>query len=357
MASRYGLLTLFDSDREFVNTVGQSIVYDEIQKLAARWNADMQLATSVFISGQTSDFKIRFKLPGGGHMQRTRQQSGPGAVKVYGDWDVAFPLEEFGDAIADNEVDLAYMTAGDINRHLSTIFIRATNTYRYEMLKALLNNTQDSFVDERKGTLLIEPLANGDAVVYPPVLGAEDGATEDHYLESGYTVANISDTNNPLVTGRDELEEHFGSSPAGENIVAICAPDVSSKIAATLTGFVHVVDRFIRVGVDTDVPINFPNIPGKIIGRHSGVWVAEWRWLPATYMIFLHLDEEPPLMERIDLPETGLGSGLQLVANDEIHPLSKATWRWRFGLGAANRLNGCIIEVANGGTYSVPTGY
>ncbi len=358
MASRYGLLTLFDSDREFVNTVGQSIVYDAITDLAVRWNADMQAATQVFVTGQTSDFKIRYKSPGGGHMQRTRQQSGPGVVKVYGQWDVAFPLEEFGDAIADNEVDLAYMTGGDLNRHLSTIFLRATNTYRYEMLKALLNNVQDSFVDERKGTLLIEPLANGDAVVYPPVLGAEDGAVEDHYLEAAYAVTSISDTNNPLPVGRDELEEHFGTSAGGENIVALCAKDVSDELANELTNFVPVPDQFVRLGVDTDVPIGLPSVPGKIRGRHSGVWVVEWRWLPATYIIFLHLQEEPPLLERVDIPETGLASGLQLVANDEIYPLHKATWRWRFGLGVANRLNGVAMEVnVAGDGYDVPSGY
>lgn len=357
MASRYGLLTLFDSDREFINTVGQSIVYDEIVKLTARWNAEMQAASAVFLAGQTDSFKIRYKLPGGGHMQRTRQQSGPGVVKVYGEWDVAFPLEEFSDALGENEVDMAYMTAGDLNRHLSTIFVRATNTYRYEMLKALLNNTQDTFVDERKGSLLIEPLANGDSVVYPPILGAEDGATEDHYLETGYTVANISDTNNPLITGRDELEEHFGSGAAGENIVALCSKDVSDKIVATLTNFTEIPDQFIRLGVNADIPVRLPSVPGKVRGRHSGVWVAEWRWLPATYMIFLHLDEEQPLMERVDESGTGLPTGLTLVANDEIYPLSKSTWRWRFGLGVANRLNGVVMEVASGGTYTVPTGY
>ncbi len=357
MTFRYGLMTLFDSDREYIQVVGQQIIYDEIEKLAARWNADMQAATAVFIAGRTSDFKVRFKMPGGGHMQRTRQQSGPGVVKVTGQWDVAFPLEEFSDALGENEIDMAYMTAGDLNRHLSTIFLRATNTYRQEMLAALLNNTQDSFVDERKGTLLIEPLANGDAIVYPPILGAEDEAVEDHYLESGYLVSAISDTNNPLLTGRDHLEEHFGTSSAGENIVAICAKDVSDKIVSTLSGFVEVPDRFVRVGDNTDVPFGLPGIPGKIRGRHSGVWVAEWRWLPATYMIFLHLQEEQPLMERIDVEDTGLPVGLTLVATDEIYPLTKSTWRWRFGLGVQNRLNGVIIEVASGGTYSVPTGF
>lgn len=354
MAFRYGLLDLFDSDREYVSVVGQRLIYDEIAKLAARWNADMQLATSVFVSGRTEDFKFRYKSPGGGHMQRVGTQAGPGVVKVSGHWDVAFPLEEFGDGLADNDVDMAYMTAGDLNRHLSTIFLRATNTYRYEMLKALMVSTQDTFVDPRKGNLSIEPLANGDSVLYPPILGAETEATETHYLETGYTVANISDTNNPLVTGRDELEEHFGTSAAGENIVAICAKDVSDKIAATLTGFVAVPDRYVRVGDTTDVPTGLPTIPGKIRGRHSGVWVAEWRWLPATYMIFLHLGEEQPLMERVDPADTGLQQGLHLIATDEVHPLTKSTWRWRFGLGVANRLNGVAIEVAAGGTYTDP---
>jgi hypothetical protein len=356
MASRFGLLTLFDSDREYVNTVGQEIVYEWIQRTVARWNADLQLASSVFVSGQTQNFKTRYKLPGGGHLQRTRQQSGPGAVKTYGYWDVAFPLEEFGNALADNEVDLAYMTAGDLATHMSTIFTQATNTYRYEMLRRLLNNTQVSFVDERKGTLSIEPLANGDSVVYPPILGAEAGAVEDHYLETGYLVSAISDTNNPLITGRDELEEHFGSNPGGENIVALCSKDVSDELV-TLTGFTEIPDQFIRYGDNTDIPVGLPTVPGKIRGRHSGVWVVEWRWLPTTYTIFLHLGEEPPLRERVDEAGTGLTGGLQLVANDELYPLHKATWRWRFGLGTAQRLNGVVIEVASGGTYTIPTGY
>jgi hypothetical protein len=74
-------------------------------------------------------------------------------------------------------------------------------------------------------------------------------------------------------------------------------------------------------------------------------------------MMFLHLQEEQPLMERVDIAETRLPTGLTLVGNDEIYPLAKSTWRWRFGLGVQNRLNGVIIEVAAGGSYTVPSGY
>jgi hypothetical protein len=32
-------------------------------------------------------------------------------------------------------------------------------------------------------------------------------------------------------------------------------------------------------------------------------------------------------------------------------------WRWRFGLGTRNRLNGVIMELGVGGSYSIPSDY
>lgn len=352
MATSYGLLTVFDSDREFVNTKGQRIVLDAIREVVARYNAEIRARTGLFVSGLTEDHKFRYKLPGGGHMQRMNTQGRPAAVKARGEWDVAFPLEGFGDAIADNRIDMAYMTAGDLERHLSSIFIRGTNTYRFEMIKALVNNVQDSFVDARKGTLLVEPLANGDAVVYPPVIGSETEATEDHYLASG-GAAVANDDFQAIV---DDLEQHFGAGTGGENILVICNNAESAAIKA-LSDFVEVPDRFIRVGDTTDVPFGLPMAPGRILGRHkAGCWVAEWRWWPAAYLYGTHLESAPPLMERHDEAVSGLPSGLNLVAEDSAYPLQESFWEWRFGLGASNRLNGVVMEIT-AGAFSIPTGY
>jgi hypothetical protein len=209
-------------------------------------------------------------------------------------------------------------------------------------------------VDERKGSLLIEPLANGDAVVYPPVLGAEAEATEDHYIISGG--ATIVDADDPFPLIVNELEEHFGAATGGENIV-VFINNAETALTKALTNVVEVPDRYIRVGDDTDVPAGLPGVPGRIIGRHtSGCWIAEWRWWPADYLFGIHLEEEPPLMERVDEAGTGIAQGLQLVSRDEMYPLEKATWRWRFGLGVANRLNGVVCEVDTV-SYTIPTGY
>jgi hypothetical protein len=84
-------------------------------------------------------------------------------------------------------------------------------------------------------------------VVYPPVLGSETEATEDHYLESGYASANVSDTNDPYVTVVDDLEHHFGAATGGENIV-VFINNAERGVTEDLTDFAPVPDQYIRVG-------------------------------------------------------------------------------------------------------------
>lgn len=356
MAGIFGILGLSDTERAFANTVGQQVVYDGIVRLLEQYNAELNAALAVFVEEETENFKERYKLPGGGRLQRRGGYAPSAAVKAYGGYDVAYPLEDFGAQLADNDVAMAYMTIQDIQRHLDTIFIQNTNTVRFEMLKALLNNAQDTFVDPLHGSLSIEPLANGDSNTYPPVLGSESEATENHYLESSYAASAISDTNNPYVTVRDELEEHFGAAQGGSNIVAFIN---NAEVPETedLTDFDPLNDRFVIPGTQTAQLTGLPALPGRIIGRTNGVWVSEWRWVPANYLIAVHLDAPAPLKRRVDPADTGLARGLTLVARDEAYPLESAHYRNRFGMGCGNRLSAVVLEFGTGGTYSIPSGY
>lgn len=351
-----GMLTLNDTDRVFNSTDGQRVVLDAIATYLNKVRSDLALAQSVFVETSTTDHIERYRLPGGGRLQRRGGYARSGAVKNFGAWDVAYPLEDFGDQIAENDIAMAYMSVGDMERHVDTVVNQSVNTRRFEMLKALVQNVTRTFVDPLWGSLTIQPAANNDAVTYPPVLGAETEATDDHYLETGYAGSAISDSNNPLVTARDELEEHFGAGTGGENIVVFINNAQRAKIEA-LTGFDEVIDRFIRAGDQTNVPIQLPNVPGRIIGRGSGVWVSEWRWIPANYLVAVHLDAPAPLKERIDPPDTRLGQGLQLVAREADYPIESAHWRDRFGYGVGNRLNLVVLECATGGSYTIPTAY
>lgn len=355
MSGIFGVLGINDTDRVWLSTLGQRAIYDAIQTVLAQHNADLNAALGVFVEGTTSDHTFRYKLPGSGRLQEMGTQSQPAAVKASGGWDVAFPLRGYGAQFAGNRVDMAYMSTQDLNRHLDTIMQQDINTVRFEMLKALFNNTARTFVDPLWGSLTIQPLANNDSVVYPPVLGSESEAADNHYIEVNYT--SVTDTNNPFPAMRDELEEHFGTPQGGSNVAVFVN---SNQLAAieNLSDFDPVNDRFTTPGVNTAQLTGLPAaIPGRVIGRTNGVWIIEWRFIPSTWMLAIHLDAPKPLFQRVDPADTGLPQGLALVATDEEHPFTMSFYEHRFGFGVGNRLSAMIEELGNGTTYGIPTAY
>lgn len=364
MAGIFGNLNISDTERVFNATVGQQVIWEAVQAYLARAREELDVAMSLFVQETTEDYKRRYKLPGGGYLQERGEDGSFANVKALGSWDVAFPIKDVGAAVGGNDVDLAYMTAKELQTHIETVEIQNINTVRHEILKALFNSAQESYSDRLWGTLLVEPLANGDAVVYPPVLGASIEATDNHYLESGYASASISDSNNPYATIAAELEEHFGAPTGGSQIAAFINPAEVAKTRA-LAEFVPVADLGVRYGnaqdLSTAIPAELLRV-GRVIGRMdtSGVWVVEWRFMTAAYIIGIHLDAPKPLIRRIDPADTQLGNGLQLVAREELRdnfPFTNSYWRHRFGLGCGNRLNGVVMELGTGGTYSVPAAY
>lgn len=359
MGQLLGLLNIAEAaaDKVYVSTLGQRIVYDAVRALLDNYNKDLARAKALFVERTTTDHKLRYKLPGSGRLQRRGGLAQSATTKATGYWDVAFPLEDFGAAFGGDDIALAYMTAAELDRHMQTIMVQDVNTVRYEMLKALLNSSARTFSDDIRGSLTIEPLANGDAVVYPPALGSESEATDNHYLESGYLATAISDTNNPFPVIRRELTEHFGVEQGGEDIAVFINSAETPEVSA-LASFDEMPDRYIRPGQDTAVPTGVPaNLPGVVLGRADHCWVVEWDWVPASYMVGIHLAAPAPLIERVDPEETGLGRGLQLVAKSEEYPLETSNYRHRFGFGVGNRLSAMVLELGNGGTYTVPSGY
>jgi hypothetical protein len=122
---------------------------------------------------------------------------------------------------------------------------------------------------------------------------------------------------------------------------------------------VQVPDSMIRPGTQTALPTTLPaGVPGRILGRHNaGVWVVEWRWIPANYLLAIHMGAPKPLIQRADPPDTSLPAGLTLVAEEMDQPFKSSYWSHRFGFGVGNRLNGVVLELGTGGTYTVPSGY
>lgn len=357
MSGIYGLLGIEDSDRSFrVQNSGAEVVYDAISELLDSWNVGLSQAMGVFVEKETDIFKKRYKLPGGGKLQEVGVQAQVAARKRTGQYDVAFPLKEYAAGFGGNRVEMAYMTIEELDNHLKSLFTEDAATVRYLMLTRLFDEDQVTFVDDLHGSLSIEGLANGDAVVYPPVVGSATEATEDHYLESNYAAGDISDTNNPFKTIRDELLHHTGRQLGGNNVAVFIHNDETPETEA-LTDFDPVSDTFVADGMDTAVPVGLPAaLPGRVIGRTNGVWVVEWDFIPSGYMYGQDLDQPAPLYMRVDPADTGLPRGFALVTDEKGKgPLSGAVWSRRIGFGAGNRLNGVCMELGTGGSYTEPT--
>ena len=137
---------------------------------------------------------------------------------------------------------------------------------RRRILQRLYNNTQYTFTDRRLGSTEVESLANGDAVVYPPIEGSYVEAVADAYTGTNFTA--ITDTDDPYRTAVAWFNDHFEANTGNDNIVTFIN-EAQQVATEALTAFVPVPDSFVVSGDDTDVPARLPSVPGKIIGRHS----------------------------------------------------------------------------------------
>ena len=358
----FGALGVPDNDYAFVNTYGQTVVYDATIAILGDHNDDMTATMALFVQADTKDHTMRYKLEGQGRLQETGRQSRAAEVKPGGGWDVGFPLKNYAAAGAMDRVTYAYMRLAEYNKTLKTVMNQDRNTARYNILRALFNNTARVVIDELWGSITVQPLANGDAVLYPPVVGSEVNATAQNYLGVPSSATTFNDSNNPIPLLVNALEQHFGTPTFGSEII-IFINNAQTASVQGLAGFDSVPNRFVTYGITTnlvdevDIP---PALPGRVLGEVDSALIVEWRWIPAGYMLAIHLGAEKPLMRRIDDPETGLEPGLQLVAESFDQPFVRAEWVNRYGVGAANRLNGvCLDLTAAGGanTYTVPTAY
>lgn len=358
MSTIFALAGLNTDDYRYAQSADRQLIYDAVNTYVQTRNAATRAASAFLVEGDTTNGRMKYQLPMTGRDERVRADATGPTLKRYGGWEVGFPLYTYNPRVTLTNVAMAQLTPAEFQAHIDGVANRYDETMRFEMLYALFNNTQRTFTDP-EGTLTsetIEPLANGDAVVYPPVLGAASEATENHYLESGYATAAISDTNNPIKTIADDLIQHFGRMTGGSDVVVLINPAEQAKIEA-LSGFVEVRDSRVQLNDTAAELSNIPLIPGEVIGRVSGATVSVWDWIPSGYLLGRYMGAPAPLMRRVDgAPTLGAGNVINLeklsTGNMEYN-----SWQYRFGFGVGNRLNAVVMELGTGGSYSIPSDY
>lgn len=361
MAGLFGHLGIADTERPFTRIDGQELIWTATNDIFQRWNQDLNDALSLFVEMTTANFKERYKLPGGGYLQEEGfDPTAPsGTVKASGSYDVAYPLRSYGASMAWTDVGLGYMTMGEYETHVQTVFNQNNNTVFNRLLYAIFNNAPSAFLDPIHGSLTLVPLANGDSVVYPPVFGSVTEATANHYLAPNYTEATISSTNNPFIQARDLLETRWGFPQGGSPIVSLVNTSAVPYIQL-LPGFVEAPNIHIDYGDNMALANKaYPSIPigARVVGNVDGVAVAEWPRIPTGWIVTQHTSAPKPVKRRQDPSDTGLGAGLTLRTTDYEHPFTTAHWRHRFGFGVGNRLSTVVTALNGTASYTIPTAY
>jgi hypothetical protein len=298
------------------------------------------------------------ELPGSGTLQPLDEWGNPLPVQPSGYYQVAYPIQGGGTAFGDNRVTRAIMTVEEVARLTMDAMQKDKDWLIRHALAAIFTNTTWSYTDKvgpngskGLGAITIQPLANGDTVVYARK-GTLGSAVDTHYLAQSAAVA---DATNPFPTIKAELDEHPSNS--GPVVAYIATDQVATTVA--LTEFVEVTDPDIRYGADSDVlAANGEAMvgPGKeVLGKtKSGVWVVEAPIIPSGYMIAVSTGGGAPLrMREYPAPE------LQGLFLEQYSPDGnrQETRLIRYaGFGVRNRVAALVQRIGNS-SYAIPSGY
>lgn len=312
-------------------------------------NRQMNALVGLF-ADRTTDFKRRFQTPVAARLQPLEQDGRARPIQPAGFYDIAFPLHQAGLAWGVNRITRVKMTIEDANRITATMLSADMRWMRDHLLAAMFVNSPWTHTDPEHGALTIEGLANGDSVRYLVQTGADQGATDNHYLAQANAIDN---SNDPFPAIHEELTEH----PENEgNVVAVIPTNLKASVEA-LNGFMPFTDPNIRLGSAQSELIGNPDItvPGEMIGYHdSGVWISEWRGMVSNY-IFATMTGGPRPLAMREQPESEL-QGFAQVATREDHPFWESHWERIAGFGGQNRVGAVVMRIGNG-SYAVPSGY
>lgn len=323
------------------------LVNEAIAASVAEHNRQVNAALTELVR-RTTDYTVRVRLGSGGTLQPLDEWGNPLPVKDAGFYDVAFPIQGGGTAWGDNRVSRAMMTVADADRYTMGMLRRDADWMRRHIAAALFDNTTWSFVDEEKGTLTVQPLANNDTVTFPRNNGTL--ATDNHYYAQA---AAIADASNPFPAWRTELSEHPGNDGP---LVAYIPTNLRSAVQGLAT-FEDVSDPNIDPGVNARRLVGRIDrgMGDEVLGYVDGVWVVEWSFLPDNYGFVVARNADTPALAMREYPAAEL-QGLFIENFSPDGNLREYRYIRYAGFGVYNRTAALAFRIGNA-NYAIPTGF
>ena len=345
----YGFVNLKDVYNQRIDDVGVPVVNEAIDATFAEHNRQLNAVMALFVDA-TTEYKLRYRTPTAARLQPLDENGRARPIKMAGYYDIAFPLQDAGTAWGQTYKASKKMTVAEAANIVNTLLTADKRWMRDHVLAALFANAAWTFVDEQHGSLTIKGLANSDTDTYLIQAGTDAGATDTHYLAQANAINN---SNDPFGTIYAELTEH----PENSGDVVVFVPTGLKASIQGLSAFYPLGDPNLNPGVATTTVRGSLGVqlPGTLFGYHEEkVWLAEWKALPAGYMVATTTGGDRALAMREE-PEASL-RGFNRVAERNDHPFYEGQYLRTAGFGAQNRVGAVVYRVGNG-AYAVPTNY
>lgn len=354
MTVAYGFISLQDLFNQRIQTAGVQRVYDAVKTSAEEYTRVVNALLAEF-ANRTTDAQTQVELPGDGSLQPLDADGNPLPVAPSGSYTVAFPIQGAGTAWGTNRVTRALMTVEEAARATQDALQKDADWNIRHLMAALFDNVAWTFKDEAGpngskglGNITIQPLANGDSVVYVRK-GNVAAATDNHYLAQANA---IDDTHNPYETIETELLEH----PSNTGRILCYIPTALKASTIALSTFKTVADPNVAY-TTTELATNVPQVgPGEeVLGYIEGTkcWIVLWSAMPSDLILAKMEGKAVLKMREYDAPQ--LQGFFPEQANVDGNHYVNRMLRY-CGYGVEDRV-GALVYKIGAGAYAIPTGY
>lgn len=359
----FGTNTSFDTLKSSTQTIadfGEDRAWDAISELLAVYNRQASEVTG-FIVDTTTDRMRRYGAGATMEMQRTDEVGIANAQKVRQNAICGFPLEKYEIALQWTRIYFQTRLAGEFAAQIEAVTTASMRRFLKNIKIAVMfgvdYNFNDYLVDhlDNQFSLPVRALVNADGQPIPPGPNGEtfNATTHTHYL------ASASLTNAWAIGLVDTVLEHTAEGAA---MIWISRADASSWSALAdfkpMTYVTTIKSETQEYGVGDLNPTSLNN---RQIGWFHGcaIWVKPY-W-PTNYaFVFMTETGLKPLCKRVRgvQPDSGgapvQGAGdLQLIYQNESHPLRSTGWEQTYGVGVWNRTS-AAVGFYNGSQYQQP---
>lgn len=361
IGAAYGTLAALDTLASLSNTTvadyGEDNAFADIDAALAAHNRIETELLAEFVERST-DRQRRYGSQDAMAMDELDEFGRGDAQKISAGSTVGFPMRLYGLSVQWTRKYLQNATGEELAKQTVAAMDADSKVIQREIKRALFNPTNATFTDRLVDSvsLAVKRLINADSASIPLGPNGEtfDGATHTHYLYTASTSLAAADMNSLIET---VIEHHA----VGNALVYINRAQETA--VRGLTGFTAYLDaRLIPAPGSTSAEarssLSSYNVNDRAIGIYSagGVTAEVWvkPWVPSGYLFAWVSGAPVPLVMRTRTAQSG---NLELVADDEAHPLRARSWERECGFGVWTRSNGAILYVDSGSAsaYVAPT--